>query len=115
MPDTVTPKTGADKPADKKPEAAWNTVKLTHPQNHGRIVFRSVSESRARTWLETHFPRGSEAYLETADGKTYHHELERSGDQGADADVWAEFDPATWVPTNQPAPPGQDDWADQEG
>jgi len=103
----------APKQAEKKPE--FFLVKMTHPQNHGRVVFRSVSEKRAKTWVENHYPRGSEAYLETPAGKTFHYEAERAGEQGADVDSWSAFDPESWVSPAQSAPPGQDEWADKEG
>lgn len=90
-------------------------VRLTHPTHNRRTVFRSVSEKRARNWLEGHFPRGTEAYLESPQGLTFHYEHERAGEKGADAEKWAEFDPETWVPTEQQVPPGQDAWADKEG
>jgi hypothetical protein len=93
----------------------WVKVVLTHPSLNGRTVFRSLSESRARKWVENHYPRGSEAHIVLADGTTEAHEAERTGERGADADRWAPFDPEEWVPTEQAPPPGQDEWADKEG
>jgi hypothetical protein len=102
--------------AAKKPDGpAWFRVRLTDPVHMGQTLFRSVSESRAKAFIERRFPRGSEAYLETPDGDTFSHEYERTGDKGADADRWAPFDPSEWVRPSQSEPPGQDAWADREG
>jgi len=127
----MTTKLPVDDPQDTPPEAKVSTrgetvitkpepirffkVVLTHPSLNGRVVFRSVSERRARAWLEAHYPRGSEAHLVTPDGETHHFEAERTGERGADAEQWAEFDPSTWVPVEQSVPPGQDAWSDVEG
>ena len=109
---TASAKTPA-KPAANKPQ--FHFVKLTHPNHHGRIVFRSISEQRARNFIQNRYPRGSEAYLELADGTTHHHEAERTGENGTDAEAWAAFDPETWIPPEQAAPPGDSEWADKEG
>jgi len=61
-------------------------VKLSHPNERGRTVFTSVSESRARQHVERKYPRGSEAYLVSPDGKAESYEHERQGDYGTDAD-----------------------------
>ena len=111
-----------DSPADtagtvtataEKPK--WNLVKATHPMLHGKILFRSVSEQRARDFVQNRYPRGSEAYLQTTDGKTLHYEAERTGAQGQDVELWQPFDPDAWTPQDQAPPPGQDEWADKEG
>ena len=62
MTDTATTKTVAK---SEKPQ--FHVVKLTHPNHHGRIVFRSIDEGRARKFVQDRYPRGSEAYLEKAD------------------------------------------------
>jgi hypothetical protein len=110
MTDTVTTKTPA-KP--EKPK--FHLVKLTHPNHHGRIVFRSISPVRAKAFIEARYPRGSEAYLEHPDGSTEHHEAERTGEFGMDSERWAPFDPESWVPPEQAPPPGDSEWADKEG
>lgn len=97
------------------PSLQWYSVRLSHPTLMKRRVFRSVSKSRAQTWLVNRYPRGSEAYLENPDGTTEHFEHERTGEKGADIDKWQPFDPESWVPPEQNAPPGQDAWSDQEG
>lgn len=106
--------TGATKTVAKVSQL-WNKVVLTHPKLGGQTVFRSISESRARNWLEMHYPRGSEAHLVLPDGTTEHYEAERRGENGADADRWQPFDPESWVPAEQAVPPGDSEWADKEG
>lgn len=98
---------------DGKPE--FYKVKLSHPDHHGRTVFRSISLKRARSFVERRYPRGSEAYLEHPDGATHHYEHERQGENGTDADQWAPFDPASFQPVGQAPPPGDTIWADREG
>ena len=98
---------------DDKPQ--FFRIVLTHPNLNKRTVFRSVSEKRAKAWLERNYPRGSEAHLVTPAGDTFHYEAERAGERGVDVDQWAEFDPSTWVPVDQQVPPGQNAWADTEG
>lgn len=102
--------------AATKPDAPkWYRVVLTHPMHNGRTVFRSVSQDRARAFIERRFPRGSEAYLLTPEGDSFHCEMERTGERGADAPRWAPFDPTSWLPPSQAEPPGQDAWSDKEG
>lgn len=96
-------------------EPVFHKVRMTHPSLNKRVVFRSISEERARNWLESHYPRGSEAYLELSDGTTEHHEMERQGENGARADKWGPFDPEEWIPSDQAPPPGDSAWADKEG
>lgn len=98
----------------KKGPGFWR-VRSSHALDQKRVHFRSVSETRARTWLMNHAPRGSEMYLEGPDGKTEHYEAERQGDYGVDAEPWAPFDPESWRPPAEQEAPGQSDWADTEG
>jgi len=107
-----------DSPATKtiaKPGPQWTKVVATHPKLMGQVMFRSISESRARTWLENHYPRGSEAHLVLPDGSAESYESERRGENGVDADRWQPFDPESWVPIEQAPPPGDSEWADKEG
>ena len=107
---TVSKRSGADPDAPQ-----FFKVVATHPHLNGRVFFRSVSEQRARAWLQAHYPRGSEAHLVTPTGDTHHYEAERTGERGADVDVWQPFDPSDWTPVEQAPPPGQDVWSDAEG
>ena len=99
--------------ASSKPQ--WFKVVATHPKLHGQVLFRSVSETRARNWLMGRYPRGSEAHLVLPDGSIEHYEAERQGENGADAEKWAPFDPESWLPVDQNPPPGDSEWADKEG
>lgn len=103
-----------DTAAPAPPTKRWK-VRLTHPNERRKTVFSSVSESRARRFLSGHYPRGSEAYLESPSGTTEHYEAERTGPYGEDAEQWAPFDPDTYVPPSEAEPPGQSNWADREG
>lgn len=99
-----------------KPEDLdWYKVRLTHPNHHKKVVFRSVSEKRARDFVQRRFPRGSEAYLESPDGTTEHYEHERQGHMGTDMDQWQPFNPDEWIPPDTQAPPGETAWSDKEG
>lgn len=93
----------------------FHKVRLTHPNHNRKVVFRSVSESRARDFVEKRFPRGSEVYVESPDGVTTHYEAERTGERGQDAEKWQPFDPTQWYAPEEAVPPGQDAWADKEG
>lgn len=110
--ETVAVKT---RPVVKPGKPQFFKVVLTHPNHNNRTVFRSVSETRARKWLQDHYPRGSEAHLVAPDGTIEHFETERRGENGMDADQWQPFDPSTWEPVDQMAPPGESEWADKEG
>lgn len=104
--------------ADTKQETQENTrfkVRLSHPAERQKVVFSSLSENRARTYLANHYPRGSEAYLEHPDGTAESYEAERQGENGGDAEPWAEFDPNAYTPPDEAEPPGASDWADREG
>jgi hypothetical protein len=96
-----------------KPE--FYKVKLSHPDHHRKVTFRSVSLARARKFVENRFPRGSEAYLEHPDGTTEHYEAERAGEYGTDAEPWGPFDPDSYVPVEAAIPPGDSEWSDKEG
>jgi hypothetical protein len=103
------------KVASKNDGPGWFLVKASHPRENGRVVFRSVSETRARQFVENRYPRGSEVYLETPGGETQSFEFERAGDKGQDAPRWDTFNPADYVPPEQAPPPGDSEWADREG
>jgi len=90
-------------------------VKLTHPLERKKRVFSSVSESRARRFVENRYPRGEEAYLEAPDGSIESFQAERAGPYGEDMDPWQTFDPEAWLPPEEAQPPGESAWADVEG
>jgi hypothetical protein len=103
-------------PAKKDDETPgrWQ-VRLSHPSERKRVVFSSISERRARRFVANRYPRGSEAYLESPDGKFEHYEQERTGPHGEDAEQWGEFDPESYKPPEEQAPPGEAAWQDVEG
>jgi hypothetical protein len=119
IPDITMPVTHAVMPSDmskaRSEDLPWIFVKLTHRNHHDRIVFRSLSETRARGFVERRYPRGSEAYLLLPDGSIESYEAERQGEFGTDIPQWMKFDPASWNPPDQQAPPGETMWSDKEG
>jgi len=117
-PTTTTSTKTSDKPQTKTvdsgpPTDRWR-VRLSHPLSNKRVVFSTVSETRARKFIANRFPRGSEAYLEGPDGTTESYEHERQGPYGEDAEQWAPFDPEAYKPPEEAEPPGQSAWADVE-
>jgi hypothetical protein len=96
-------------------DPGWYRVVSSFPQDQGKVLFRSVSETRARRYLTNRFPRGSEAHLRLPDGSHEHYEHERQGEHGQDAEQWAPFDPESWKPPAEQEPPGQSAWGDVEG
>jgi hypothetical protein len=102
--------------APVKPEDLdWYKVRLTHHMHNRKVLFRSVSEKRARKFLTNRFPRGSEAYLELPDGSEEHYEHERAGEMGTDAEQWQPFNHEDWIPPDSMVPPGESAWSDKEG
>lgn len=112
MPGTTDADKDEAKATDDKPKF-WRVIS-SHPQDMGRVLFRSVSERRARAWLERHVPRGEEAHLKSPDGKYESYVAERAGPRGEDLDQWQPFDPASWKPPAEQEPPGDTAWADVE-
>jgi hypothetical protein len=77
-----------------------------------RVLFSSVSENRAKTWIEGHCPRGSHFFLLAPDGTMTSYEAERTGAQGEDADPWAVFDRAEYQAPSLAPVNTNDPWAD---
>jgi hypothetical protein len=98
-----------------KNEPQWYKVVSSFPEDRGRVLFRSVSEKRARNFVQNRFPRGSEAHLRLPNGQHEHYEAERQGEHGQDAEPWGPFDPDSWQPPAMQEPPGQSAWGDVEG
>jgi hypothetical protein len=92
----------------------WYRVRSSFPVEQKKTLFRTVSEARARRFIETRFPRGEEAYLELPDGSTQSYSHERQGEHGQDTERWQPFDPDSWKPPAEQEPPGQSAWADVE-
>jgi hypothetical protein len=77
-----------------------------------RVLFSSVSEKRAKAWIEGHCPRGSHFFLLAPDGSMSSYEAERTGAQGEDAETWSDFDRDEYqAPTLTPVN-SNDPWAD---
>lgn len=110
---TVKENPPADTPQDNGPK--WYRVRSSFPEDRKRILFSSVSETRARKFITNRFPRGEEAYLELPDGSFEAYQHERQGEHGTDTDQWAPFDPESWRPPAEQEPPGQSAWGDREG
>jgi hypothetical protein len=91
-------------------------VRVANPNANKRALFRSISESRARTWVETHVPTGEEVYLESPNGTMQSYQKGRlDGNYGLEAPEWAPFDPDQYVQASSLEAPGQSAWADAEG
>jgi hypothetical protein len=118
MPNGKTTNTLSDTPTDTNTTADapqfWS-VRSSFPIDRKRRLFRTISEIRARAFIERRFPRGEEAYLESPSGVIESFHAERQGEHGEDASAWAPFDPDTWVPPTEQEPPGQSAWGDVEG
>jgi hypothetical protein len=116
MPDTATvpPKPPAKTETKSGPPTERWRVRASHPRDNKRVLFSTVSETRARKFMVNRFPRGSEAYLEAPDGSTESYENERAGPYGEDAEQWASFDPEAYIPPEEQPPPGESAWADVE-
>jgi|SRR5215469_4894890 len=77
-----------------------------------RVLFSSVSENRARAYVEKNCPRGSHFFVLSPDGSMHAYEAERTDPQGGDVEQWAEFDrDAYQAPTLAPISTN-DPWAD---
>jgi hypothetical protein len=92
----------------------WFKVRSSFPTDMKKVLFRSVSRTRAEKFIVNRFPRGEEAYLELPDGTTLAYAQERQGEHGTDTDKWAPFDPEAWRPPAEQEPPGQSVWGDVE-
>lgn len=89
-------------------------VIVSDPNARDRVLFSSVSEKRARKYVEDNCPRGQHFFVQNPDGSmwSYEHERHTGGPQGEDIDVWQEFDRNSYsspelVPVNV-----HDPWAD---
>jgi hypothetical protein len=82
--------------------------------NIGRVFFSSVSQARAKAWIEARCPRGTHWFLMTPDGEMLSYEAERltGGPQGEELDAWQPFDrDAYQAPELEPVNT-HDPWAD---
>ena len=107
--------TKQDSTAKKADEPQRYKVVSSHALDMGKVLLSSISEKRARAFVQNRFPRGEEAYLVNPDGSTESFQQERTGPHGEDAEQWQPFDPASWKPPAEQAPPGESAWVDVEG
>lgn len=79
-----------------------------------RVLFSSVSEKRARKYVEEHCPRGSHFFVLSPDGSmhSYEHERHTGGPQGEDVEVWQPFDRDAYQAPELTPVNTNDPWAD---
>jgi hypothetical protein len=79
-----------------------------------RVLFSSVSKSRAQRWIEDHCPRGSHFHLVDPDGVTtsYEHERLTGGAKGEDLDAWQPFDRDAYQAPELAPVDANNPWAD---
>jgi len=79
-----------------------------------RILFSSVSEKRAKKWVEDHCPRGSHFFLLTPDGEMFSYEAEREsgGPRGEELEMWQPFDREAYQAPKLDPVNTNDPWAD---
>jgi hypothetical protein len=79
-----------------------------------RVLFSSVSEKRAKKWVEDHCPRGSHFFLLGPDGSmsSFEHERNSGGPQGEDLDTWQPFDRDAYQAPELSPVNVHDPWAD---
>lgn len=89
-------------------------VVVSDPNARDRTLFSSVSEKRAREYVEKNCPRGSHFFVLSPDGSmhSYEHERHSGGPQGEDIEAWQPFDRDAYSsPELQPSSVN-DPWAD---
>jgi hypothetical protein len=79
-----------------------------------RVLFSSVSQKRAKRWIEDHCPRGSHFFLSCPDGSmlAYEHERHSGGPRGEEIDPWQEFDRDAYQQPELAPVSSHDPWAD---
>jgi hypothetical protein len=90
-------------------------VVVSNKMSGDRVLFSSVSQTRAKKWIENHCPRGSHFFLLGPDGSTSSYEAERStgmGPNGEDIDTWQPFDREAYQAPDLSPVNSNDPWAD---
>jgi hypothetical protein len=90
-------------------------VVVSDPAANGRVLFSSVSKSRAKTYVEQKCPRGQHFHVAGPDGELLGYEAERAtgvGPDGEDLDMWQEFDPEAYSSPELNPVNSHDPWAD---
>jgi hypothetical protein len=91
----------------------WKVV-VSNKLAGDRVLFSSVSQSRAKKWIEDHCPRGSHFFLQGPNGESlsYEHERHTGGPQGEDVEVWQDFDREAYQAPTLEQVNSADPWAD---
>lgn len=79
-----------------------------------RTLFSSVSEKRARNYVEDKCPRGQHFFVLSPNGDMHSYEAERltGGPQGEDVEAWQVFDRAAYQAPDLAPVNTNDPWAD---
>lgn len=79
-----------------------------------RILYSSVSKSRARKFVEDKCPRGQHFHVQNPDGSMESYEAERAsgGPQGEDVEMWQPFDRDAYQAPDLSPVNTSDPWAD---
>lgn len=79
-----------------------------------RVLFTSVSKTRAKAHIERTCPRGSHHFLLNPDGSMESYEAERAtgGPRGEDVDTWQPFDREAYQAPDLSPVDSNDPWAD---
>lgn len=103
----------ADQKAAKTGPDRYRVV-VSNKSNGERVLFSSVSKSRAQKWIEDHCPRGSHFFLLAPDGSMSSYEAERltGGPRGEDLEAWQPFDRDAYQAPDLAPVNTNDPWAD---
>jgi hypothetical protein len=79
-----------------------------------RVLFSSVSETRAKRYIEQNCPRGSHFFLLAPDGSmsSFEHERNTGGPKGEDVETWQPFDREAYQAPELTPVNTNDPWAD---
>lgn len=89
-------------------------VMVSNKMTGDRTLFSSVSEKRAKKYIEDRCPRGSHFFLLAPDGSmsSYEHERLTGGPQGEDIEAWQPFDREAYQAPDLSPVNTNDPWAD---
>ena len=89
-------------------------VIVSNKISNNRTLFSSVSEKRARNYVEMKCPRGQHFFVLSPDGSMASYEAERltGGPQGEDVEAWQPFDRDSYQAPDLSPVNTNDPWAD---
>jgi hypothetical protein len=89
-------------------------VIVSNKLSNDRTLFSSVSEKRARLYVENRCPRGQHFFVLAPDGSMSSYEAERltGGPQGEDVEAWQDFDRDAYQAPDLSPVNSNDPWAD---